>query len=866
MFAETATSVEIGGVTLSATAGLCYHNGTDGAAATVDNDSDGANAVFDPDKGILAINGLIVNGKVSAENGNLIVELTGADSQLNAAGNNAIYAGGNLTITGSGTLIAENGSNSQTTVYAGNAMTINGGAKVTATKAGGGAQAIHAPSITISGKNTKVTATNNGIVADVGSASYALKATDSITVSAGAILTATQGGDAEVPAVYGTVNISEGGTVKAGASAANATTLDGSTTKLENPEYKYIMINTSSPSAAAKTVEIGGVTLSESAGLCYHNGIDGATGTVDNSSNGANAVFDPDSGTLTINGLIVNGKVSAEVKGDLIVKLTGAASIINGGALNALRAYNGSLTITGAGRLTAKNGSNAYSTVFANDNITINGGAQVNAVKPGGKAQAMDANGGNIVISGADTKVVVSNNGVDEDANAIRADDGDGYITISNGASLTALKTGDDTVKAVKGTLSCDTASDSAAKVLIGNSTHHWHECMNHTEKINVEKHNISRNITEPATCTEPGKCDASCTICGAELGEQTIDPKGHQFTEVAIAPATCTEDGVLAHQHCTACNKDFIDGVEKTADELKIAATGHDMTKTPEKSATCTEAGNNEYYTCETCHKVFKDAEGKTETTVADETIAATNHDFTGDYISQGSEGHAQKCKTCTTYNTVVPHEFSGNTCAVCGYTKSSGGHYKPTQKPEIIAGEGSKADLTLNGTKATITVEEGYEITDVLVNGVSLGKVTEITGLKTGDKVEIKTAAVFNIESYVKDLKLVARSSKTANKNIRVKVASVTDQNGNPVDLSELKDKGYTVKYKFYRSEKKSSEYGERLEKDIDNNSYLNNIGDKGTKYFYRVKVMVYDANGNLAAQTELNQCRYAVRTWSK
>ncbi|MEE0180402.1 MAG: hypothetical protein UEP31_01155, partial [Anaerovoracaceae bacterium] len=116
------------------------------------------------------------------------------------------------------------------------------------------------------------------------------------------------------------------------------------------------------------------------------------------------------------------------------------------------------------------------------------------------------------------------------------------------------------------------------------------------------------------------------------------------------------------------------------------------------------------------------------------------------------------------------------------------------------------------------------------------------------------------------VKDLKLVARSSKTANKNVRVKVASVTDQNGNPVDLSELKDKGYTVKYKFYRSEKKSSEYSERIEKDTDNNSYINNTGKKGVKYFYKVRVMVYDANGKLAAQTELNQCRYAVRTWSK
>ena len=202
---------------------------------------------------------------------------------------------------------------------------------------------------------------------------------------------------------------------------------------------------------------------------------------------------------------------------------------------------------------------------------------------------------------------------------------------------------------------------------------------------------------------------------------------------------------------------------------------------------------------------------------------------------------------------------------------TKKSTGHYKPTQKPEIIAGEGTKADLTLNGTKATITVEDGYEITDVIVNGTSLGKVTEITGLKTGDKVEIKTAKKqtgpeFNISSYVKNLKLVARSSKTAKGNIRIKVASVTDQNGNPVDLSVLKDKGYTVKYKFYRSEKKAAEYGARIEKDTDNNVYINNTGSKGTKYFYKVRVMVYDANGKLVAKSELKQCKYATRTWSK
>ena len=90
--------------------------------------------------------------------------------------------------------------------------------------------------------------------------------------------------------------------------------------------------------------------------------------------------------------------------------------------------------------------------------------------------------------------------------------------------------------------------------------------------------------------------------------------------------------------------------------------------------------------------------------------------------------------------------------------------------------------------------------------------------------------------------------------------------DENGNPVDLSELKAKGYTVKYKFYRSEKKAAEYGARIEKDTDNNSYINNTGKKGAKYFYKVRVMVYDANGKLAAKSELKQCKYATRIWSK
>ena len=63
-----------------------------------------------------------------------------------------------------------------------------------------------------------------------------------------------------------------------------------------------------------------------------------------------------------------------------------------------------------------------------------------------------------------------------------------------------------------------------------------------------------------------------------------------------------------------------------------------------------------------------------------------------------------------------------------------------------------------------------------------------------------------------------------------------------------------------------RRASEYGARIEKDTDNNSYINNTGKKGAKYFYKVRVMVYDSNGKLAAKSELKQCKYATRIWSK
>ena len=143
------------------------------------------------------------------------------------------------------------------------------------------------------------------------------------------------------------------------------------------------------------------------------------------------------------------------------------------------------------------------------------------------------------------------------------------------------------------------------------------------------------------------------------------------------------------------------------------------------------------------------------------------------------------------------------------------------------------------------------------------ALGELQDkLTGLKTGDKVVItfqvkadKAATDKMIAEKIKELQLIARSSKTGKDNIKVIVKG---------DLKAIEDAGYTVKYKFYRSTKKSSGFKAMMTKTT--KTYYNTYGKKGQMYYYRVKVMVYDADGQLTAQTMLKQCKYAKRLWIK
>ena len=130
-----------------------------------------------------------------------------------------------------------------------------------------------------------------------------------------------------------------------------------------------------------------------------------------------------------------------------------------------------------------------------------------------------------------------------------------------------------------------------------------------------------------------------------------------------------------------------------------------------------------------------------------------------------------------------------------------------------------------------------------------------------KAEEPTDDSAANIAKAKSITKDLKLVARSSKTTKKNIKAVLKSDAKVTAS---IKELKDLGFTVKYRFYRSTKKSASYKSTVTKKAA--TYTNTSGKKGTKYFYKVQVRVYDENGKLVAKTALKQCKYASRTWSK
>ena len=222
-----------------------------------------------------------------------------------------------------------------------------------------------------------------------------------------------------------------------------------------------------------------------------------------------------------------------------------------------------------------------------------------------------------------------------------------------------------------------------------------------------------------------------------------------------------------------------------------------------------------------------------------------------------------------------------------------------KPTEAQKKAAGtngdifrllvkSGDKIISEFNKGKATVRVEIPAKLADKKVAAIHIaddakieqlaGKVLTIGGKKFYEfttphfstfalvdaeelGLEVKEEPQVDAKALTAKLTPVARSAKTAKKNVKVTVS--LDKQDKAI-IKELKDAGYTVKYRFYRSTKKAAGYKAAVTKKTA--SYTNTSGKKGTKYFYKIQVRVYDENGKLTAKTALKQCKYASRTWTK
>ena len=202
-----------------------------------------------------------------------------------------------------------------------------------------------------------------------------------------------------------------------------------------------------------------------------------------------------------------------------------------------------------------------------------------------------------------------------------------------------------------------------------------------------------------------------------------------------------------------------------------------------------------------------------------------------------------------------------------------TGGGSYVPsTNTPAKAAKDFIKKNLTIND--AVVKAADAANYTKILDAAEKYDKLStaekaavdkEMKAQVGKTMAELKTEAeaikasigtsTFDVQKAVKELTLKARSVKLKNGNVKIVLKA---------NLSELEKNGYTVKYKFYRSTKKSKGYKAAVTKDAP--KYINTVGKKGRMYYYKARVMVYDKDGRLVAKTALKQCKYASRKWTK
>lgn len=126
--------------------------------------------------------------------------------------------------------------------------------------------------------------------------------------------------------------------------------------------------------------------------------------------------------------------------------------------------------------------------------------------------------------------------------------------------------------------------------------------------------------VIDAPTCTENGMKGVYCSVCGALIKSESMDPEGHtlpeSFTRKNIVQATCTEPGGYDDVWvCTVCSQE-VSSTHTTTDP-----TGHNYTEWKDIDMPSCEDDGTQQRECLTCG--FKETRG----------ASATGHDWYSDY-----------------------------------------------------------------------------------------------------------------------------------------------------------------------------------------------------------------------------------------
>lgn len=203
----------------------------------------------------------------------------------------------------------------------------------------------------------------------------------------------------------------------------------------------------------------------------------------------------------------------------------------------------------------------------------------------------------------------------------------------------------------------------------------------------------VTETITVDSTCTKSGTRSEICTLCGATVSEEILNPLSHEYsTEYTVdKEATCTEEGQKS-QHCIRCdakravtvieatghqNTSIINVVESTcanngytgdtycSDCKTVIATGESLSKLSHHYATvvteptCTSKGFTTH-TCTACGDSYTDAE-----------TAMISHSYSSVVtpVSCTSNGY-------TTYTCIVcSHSYTSDTVTSTGHNYNDNG-----------------------------------------------------------------------------------------------------------------------------------------------------------------------------------------------